>query len=114
MRLTKATLKRLIKEELDAMQGGPSEDDFGIAQEVVRILEQEAYGFSAIGASELDDDTLASGEQYRKAAEYVRSTLLPTLEMMAEDPERYMDRGMMQEASRGEVQAMTQDYVSRI
>ena len=95
MKVTKRTLKRLIKEELDAMQGGPDENAFAIAQSVLDILEQEAYGFSAIGSSELDDDILASGEQYRKAVEYIRATLLPTLEMMAEDPERYMDRGMV-------------------
>jgi len=82
MRLTKATLKRLIKEELDAMQGGPSEDDCGLAQMLILKLE-DRLGFTG------------EGDDYRKAAEYVRSTLLPALEMMAEDPERYMDRGMV-------------------
>ena len=82
MRLTKATLKRLIKEELDAMQEGASEDDFGIAQMLILKLE-DRLGFTG------------EGDDYRKVAEYVRSTLLPTLEMMAEDPERYMDRGMV-------------------
>ena len=81
MRLTKAALRRLIKEELDAMQGGPSEDDFGIAQMLILKLE-DRLGFTGEG-------------DYRKVAEYVRSTLLPALEMMAEDPERYMDRGMV-------------------
>ena len=82
MRLTKATLKRLIKEELNEMQGEPSEDDFGLAQMLILKLENR-LGFKG------------EGDDYRKAAEYVRSTLLPTLEMMAEDPERYMDRGMV-------------------
>ena len=82
MKLTKATLKRLIKEELDAMQGGPSEDDFGLAQMLILKLE-DRLGFTG------------EGDDYRKAAEYVRSTLLPALEMMAEDPERYIDRGMV-------------------
>ena len=95
MKLTKATLKKLIKEELDAMQGEPDENAFAIAQSVLDILEREAYGYSAISPSEQDDDIRASGEQYGKAVEYVRTTLLPTLEMMAEDPERYMDRGMV-------------------
>jgi hypothetical protein len=76
MRLTKATLKRLIKEELDAMRE-PSEDAFAVAQQLMSNLERDGV------------------ETFEQAAEYVRTTLLPTLEMMASDPERYKERGMI-------------------
>ena len=87
MRLTKATLRRLIKEELDAMQGGPSEDAFAIVQGLMDDLEQMRM-ITPSGVEDYtdEDDTEAFLEQAKKTLQVLESQIMPALQAMIANP----------------------------
>ena len=68
MKITKATLKQLIKEELDEMQGEPSEKYIAMAE---RVIERSKRFYSKL-ISACDPDILL-----RETAEYLAYTDQP-------------------------------------
>jgi DNA polymerase III delta subunit len=98
MKLTKATLKRLIKEELDAMQEmqEPSEEAIAIIRGLMDDLEQ----MKMIKQSEVEDytdedDNEAFKIQAEKTLQALKSEIMPALQKMIEDPAKYKERGMI-------------------
>ena len=94
MKLTKATLKRLIKEELDAIQEGASENAFAIVQGLMDDLEQMRM-ITPSGVEDYtdEDDTEAFLEQAKKTLQVLESEIMPALQMMIANPGKLKGRG---------------------
>lgn len=94
MKLTKATLKRLIKEELDAMQGGGSDNAFAIIQGLMDDLEQMRM-ITPSGVEDYtdEDDTEAFLEQAKKTLQVLESEIMPALQRMIANPGELKGRG---------------------